>query len=134
MDMDTSKTDSAQPAQQNALSISNVTLFNMARDMRFMGIAYIILGGLYCLSIFGTLIGIPWLISGIRLRDSGDSFNYYADSRNINQLQNAIEQQSRFFRIQKILIIVMIVLVVVAFAVGIMFGLFFTRHLYSYQS
>ena len=134
MDIDTVQSGTVSSAQEISSPISTLTLFNMSRDMKFMGVMYIIFGGLYCLTIFGALLGVPWLISGLRLRDSADLFNNFAVSKNANFLQSAIDQQSRFFRIQKILLIVTLVLTVVVVIVAIAAGLFFSRNPYTYQS
>jgi len=121
-------------AQPNVSAISQLTLFKMSGDMKFMGIFYIIIGGLYCLTILGAVLGVPWLISGIRLRDSADSFKYYADSKDASYLRSAIDQQSRFFHIQKILLIVGLIIGMLAVAFGIIVALFISKNPYSYQS
>ena len=90
-------------------------LRRLARDMRFMGYVYIIGGALYCLSIIGAIIGVPVLISGLRLKDAADSFGSYGIQPNASELRMALENQAKFFYIQKILIIVGIVLTVVVF-------------------
>lgn len=131
---DSSQSGSAVATPQQTPLIPNLTLFGMSRDMRFVGIFYIIVGGLYCLTIFGALIGVPWIISGIRLRDSGDAFDSYADSRDDNQLRNAIEQQRRFFRIQKILLLVSLALVAIGIIIAIAAALFVSRNPYTYRS
>jgi hypothetical protein len=52
-------------------------LRTLSQDMKFMGYVYIIGGGLYCLTIIGAIVGVPVLISGLRLKDAGESFASY---------------------------------------------------------
>ena len=87
-------------------------LNKMAKDMRFVGIFYIIMGGFYCLSIIGALIGVPFIICGIRLRESANFFDNYSYGGDTGILENAVERQSKFFFIQKVLMIIGIVLIV----------------------
>lgn len=95
----------------------------MTKDMQFVGIFFIIGGALYCITIVGALLGIPLIISGLRLRESADSFNNYLGSGNDGVLEDALQKQSKFFFIQKVLIIISIVFFVLylifIFTVGI---------------
>lgn len=95
----------------------------MTKDMRFVGIFFIIGGALYCLTIIGALIGIPLIISGLRLRESADSFNSYLGSGNEGVLEDALQKQSKFFFIQKVLIIISIVFFVLYIIVIFTFGI-----------
>ncbi len=87
-------------------------LNRMAKDMRFVGIFYIIVGGFYCLSIIGAIMGVPFIICGIRLRESANFFDNYSFGGDTGILENAIERQSKFFFIQKVLFIIGIVLMI----------------------
>ena len=89
-------------------------LNKMAKDMRFLGIFYIISGGFSCLSIFGAIFGIPYIISGIRLRESANFFDNYSYGGDIGILENAIEKQSRFFFIQKVLLLIGIIITILS--------------------
>jgi hypothetical protein len=88
------------------------TINKLSSDMRFVGIFYIIVGALYSLTIIGAILGIPLIISGLRLRESSDSFSSFMLSGDNNMLDRALERQSRFFYIQKIFIIITLVLMV----------------------
>jgi hypothetical protein len=57
-------------------------------------------------------MGIPLIISGLRLRESSDSFSSYMLSGDNNMLERALERQGRFFFIQKIFIIITLVVMV----------------------
>jgi hypothetical protein len=85
----------------------------MAKNMKFVGIWHIILGVIYCLSCVGAVIGIPIIFMGIRLRESAESFLNYVSSKMSDSsiLMFALQKQSRYFHIIKILIIIGIVLI-----------------------
>ena len=55
----------------------HMIVHKMAGDMNFVGIFYIIIGAIECLTIIGAIVGIPLIISGLRLRESADSFKGY---------------------------------------------------------
>jgi hypothetical protein len=80
--------------------------------MRFVGIFYIIIGALYCISIIGAIVGIPLIICGLRVREAADSFTAYLGSNDSNMLERAFERQGSFFFIQKVLMIIGLVLIV----------------------
>ncbi len=91
-----------------------MTVSKMSGDMRFVGIFYIITGALNCLSIVGAIIGIPYIICGLRLREAADAFNSYLGSNDMNLLERAFERQGSFFFIQKVLMIIGIIIAVLA--------------------
>ena len=99
-----------------------MTLNKMSGDMNFVGIFYIIIGALYSISIVGLPFGIPMIISGLRLRESSDLFSAYITSGDSKMMENALERQSRFFFIQKVLMIITIVIfvlyIIILIAVG----------------
>ena len=100
-----------------------ITVNKMTGDMQFVGIFYIIIGALQCLSIIGAIIGIPLIICGLRLRESADSFRGYLTTNDTGMLENALERQSRFFFIQKVLLIISIVIFVLYIIFIIVFGI-----------
>jgi len=99
-----------------------MTVSKMSGDMRFVGIFYIIMGALYCLSIIGALVGIPLIICGLRLREAADSFTGYLGSNDSNMLERAFERQGSFFFIQKVLLIISLILIVLYVIFLIAFG------------
>ncbi len=101
----------------------HITVNKMAGDMKFVGIFYIIIGAIECLTIIGAIVGIPLIISGLRLRESADSFKSYLASGDAFMLERALERESRFFFIQKVFLIISIVLFVLYIAFFIVFGL-----------
>jgi len=99
-----------------------MTVSKMSGDMRFVGIFYIIMGALNCLSIVGAIIGVPYIICGLRLRESADAYSSYLSSNDSNLLERAFERQGSFFFIQKVLLIIGIVIAVLAIIFLIAFG------------
>ena len=101
----------------------HITVSKMAGDMNFVGIFYIIIGAIECLTIIGAVIGIPLIICGLRLRESSDSFKGYLASGDSFMLERALERESRFFFIQKVLLIIGIALFILYIIGIIVFGL-----------
>jgi hypothetical protein len=96
----------------SSIPMMRTTVSKLSSDMRFVGIFFIIVGVLYSITIIGAILGIPLIISGLRLRESSDSFTSYMLSGDNNMLERALERQSRFFFIQKIFIIITLVVMV----------------------
>ncbi len=85
-------------------------LSKLNSDMRFVGIFTIIGGAISCLGIITAIVGVPLIISGMRLREAADSFTTYLASNDLAVLQQGLERQSRYFFIQKVFIIIGLVL------------------------
>lgn len=96
----------------NTIPLLRTTITKLSSDMRFVGLFFIIIGVFYSLTIIGAILGIPLIISGLRLRESSESFSSYMLSGDNNMLERALERQSRFFFIQKIFIIITLVFMV----------------------
>jgi Family of unknown function (DUF5362) len=111
-----------------------MTVNKMTGDMQFVGLFYIIIGALQCLSIIGAIIGIPLIICGLRLRESADSFRGYLTTNDSVMLEKALERQSRFFFIQKVLLIISIVLFVLYIIFLIVFGISIFTSMSHYRS
>ena len=95
-------------------------IFTMVKNMKFVAIWTIVIGAINCLSCIGAVIGIPVIFAGIRLKESAESFLNFATSKLNDRmaLDIALEKQSRFFYIYKILIIVGIILFIL-YIIGI---------------
>jgi hypothetical protein len=100
-----------------------LTISKMNGDMKFVGIFYIIIGAFYCLTIIGAVIGIPLIISGLRVREAADSFGTYLNSNDAAFLERGFEKQGSFFFIQKVFMIIALVLIVLYIIFIIAFGL-----------
>ncbi|MBI5323773.1 MAG: DUF5362 domain-containing protein [Ignavibacteriae bacterium] len=86
-------------------------IVKMSKDMSFLGIVAIVGGALACLSIIGAAFGIPVIFAGMRLRESADAFKNYSYNNDPMMLHQAIEKQSRYFFIYKVLVIIYLALV-----------------------
>ncbi len=82
---------------------------DMCGDMKLAGIFGIIFGAFYCVTIIGALVGVPYIIASIRLRESADAFLGYLDANNFEALQKGFEKQKSFFFISKVLLIISLV-------------------------
>ena len=97
-------------SQVEAHAPMSTNLPDLAKYMRFIGLLAMIGGILYCLTIIGAIIGIPYYIMGKRLRESADAFKSYNTSTSAKDLETAIERQTRAFFIQYVLAIIALVL------------------------
>jgi hypothetical protein len=100
---------------ENELQISPFTkniVHKMSGDMKFLGVFTILMGAISCLTVVGVVIGIPYIIAGMRLKESGEMFLGYLEYSTQDFMERAIEKQSQYFRIQKIIAIITIVLMV----------------------
>lgn len=95
----------------------------MTNDMKLLGIFLIVGGVVSCLTIIGAIVGIPSIISGLRLRESADAFMTYVDRNDLSSLERAIERQSRYFFIQKVLLIIALLIIGVEFVILFLFAL-----------
>ncbi len=85
----------------------------MTNDMKFVGMFTIIYGVIYCLTIIGTLIGIPTILIGMRIRESAEQFYLYRLTNNPAALKLGFEIQGKYFNLIKILIIIGLVFMLV---------------------
>lgn len=111
-----------QAPQQKKLTLSNVSLLEsnmlkqnvskMSRDMNFFAIVYVVYGVLMCLTIIGAIIGIPFIIYHMKLREAGQAYEKFSSSNDFFFLNKAIENQQKFFFFYKVFLIIMIVVVI----------------------
>jgi hypothetical protein len=95
----------------------------MGSDMKFVGLFHIIYGVFSCLTIIGAVIGVPFIMAGIRLRESADSFSTYLRTNNNKILEAALERTAKFIYMHKILIIIYLVMISLGIVFLIIFGL-----------
>ena len=112
----------------------HITVNKMTGDMNFVGIFYIVIGAIECLTIIGAIVGIPLIICGLRLRESADSFKGYLASGDSFMLERALERESRFFFIQKVLMIITIAFFVLYIIFFIVFGLSMISQFQSFRT
>ncbi len=106
----------------NLTPVQTQNVGRMIKDMRFVGMFYIVYGGLTCLSIIGALIGVPMIISGLRLRESADYFSTFQNQNDENAMALALEKQGSFFNIMKILMIISLVIFAIYIVIAIFAG------------
>jgi hypothetical protein len=103
---------------ENEIPLSPFTkniVLRMSGDMKFLGIFTIVMGAFACITIIGAVIGIPYIIAGMRLRESGEMFRSYLEFATQDFMERAIEKESQYFRIQKIIAIITIVFMILYF-------------------
>ncbi len=100
---------------------ANTIIQKMHKHMKGIAIFTIIIGVLYCLTIIGAIFGIPLIIMGLRLKDSANNFNYYIQSQNENFLKEALYNQSVYFKIQYIFLIIVLIIIILAIILQIFF-------------
>ena len=99
--------------QSQTLIPMSTNLPNLSKYMKFVGLLMIIGGVIYCITIIGAIIGIPYFIMGKRLRESADAFAGYNASGSAADLEAAIGKQTGAFFIMYILAIIGLVLAAV---------------------
>ncbi len=111
--MEENYTGSQQNSSQSGEAIEFGFIINkLISDMKFVAWFYIIFGAIYCLTIFGAIMGVPMIIMGLRLKESGEEFAVYKNSNDFTYLKRALDKQQRYFFIQKVFIIISLVLIV----------------------
>ncbi len=98
-------------------SMFQILFGQMTKDMRFVGLFIIIYGALNCLSIIGAIVGIPYIMIGLRMRESADQFDLFKTTSDARAMRYGFELQGKYFRILKILIIISLVLMVLGFII-----------------
>ncbi|NLD62625.1 MAG: DUF5362 domain-containing protein [Bacteroidales bacterium] len=91
----------------------STNLSNLSKYMKFVGLLMMIGGVIYCITIIGAIIGVPYYLMGKRLRESADAFTDYNSSSSVSDLQTAIGQQTKAFFIMYILAIIGLVLIAI---------------------
>ena len=94
----------------------------------FQATLYLLVGGLYSITIIGAVIGIPFIIAGLGLWNSAKEFKNYAESKNIINLEAALEEQRRFFGTLGWIIIITFILPLLL-ALSLMLAMFFSPDL-----
>lgn len=99
--------------QSKPLTPMSTNLSNLSKYMNFMGILAMIGGVIYCITIIGAIIGIPYFIMGKRLKESAEAFERYSTSISGSDLETAIDKQTRSFFIMYVLAIIGLVLMAI---------------------
>lgn len=99
--------------QSQSMTSLPTNLSNLSKYMKFIGLLAMIGGVLYCITIIGAIIGVPYFLMGKRIRESADAFDGYRTSGSASDLESAIEKQTRAFFIMYILAIIALVLLAI---------------------
>lgn len=99
--------------QSLTMTPMSTNLPNLSKYMRFIGLLMMIGGVIYCLTIIGAIIGIPYYLMGKRLRESADAFESFNASSSASDLETAIGKQTGAFFIMYILAIIGLVFLAV---------------------
>ena len=99
--------------QNQSITPMSTNLSNLPKYMKFVGLLMMIGGVLYCITIIGAILGIPYYIMGKRFRESADAFTGYGSSNSATDLETAIGKQTGAFYIMYILAIIGLVLLAV---------------------
>lgn len=108
--------------QNNTISIEINEL--LQKKMRFIaimqqiyGVLLVIGGGITCIGIITAIVGIPALIAGIKLFQSGSAFSLSANAKRPEDLVNAINNLGSYWKFTLIGFIAIIVTYVVIFVI-----------------
>ena len=106
-------------------------IHKMSGDMKFLGIFTIVIGSISCLTIVGAVIGTPYIVAGMRLKESAEMFRNYLEFNSQEFIEKALEKESRYFFIQKVIAIVTIIIMIIYLAVFIILISFFMNEFKS---
>jgi hypothetical protein len=118
----------------NGTHYMQILIDKMADNMKFVGMFYIIIGGFYCFTIIGAIVGVPLIISGLQIRESASAFQNYSFTNDQYLLEQALSKQNSFFKIQKIIMIVSLVFMVIYIVFLLVVGISFFQNLGSTDS
>ena len=103
----------------------------LKKQLGFLGIMYqifgvlsIISGVLFCITIIGAILGVPYLMFGLKLFKSGGSFSETARNVSGDSLKNALSELAKAVKIWLITVIAVIILYAVMIIIMIMVGVF----------
>ena len=111
------------------LSVKNIDILSgLAKWSRIVGVFHIVLGILYCLSIFLLLIptvimGVFFILLGTRLTNASAHLNYCLQEPEEETIIHALDNVRKYMFLNGIMFIVMFVLVLIIFTVILVFGI-----------
>jgi len=111
------------------LSIKNIGIFSgLAKWSRIVGIFHIVLGILYCLSVFLLLIptvimGVFFILLGTRLTNASAYLKYTLQEPEEETIIQAFDNVRKYMFLNGVMFIVMSVIVLIIFAVVLVFGI-----------
>ena len=112
-----------------SLSLKNIDILSgLAKWSRVVGVFHIVLGILYCLSIFLLLIptvimGVFFILLGTRLTNASAHLNYCLQEPEEETIIHAFDNVRKYMFLNGIMFIVMSILVLIIFIVILVFGI-----------
>ena len=111
------------------LSPKNIRILTgLVKWSKVLGVFYIMLGILYCLSIFlfmlpTVLMGIFFIFLGTRLTNASSYFKYCIYEHDEESMMAALENVQKYLFLTGIMFIIMFVFVVIIIAILFLFGI-----------
>tara|TARA_B100001750_G_scaffold193975_1_gene165187 strand:- start:156 stop:596 length:441 start_codon:yes stop_codon:yes gene_type:complete len=122
-------TSSEQLKIEIPLSLKNIDILSgLAKWSRVVGVFHIVLGILYCLSIFlllfpTVIMGVFFILLGTRLTNASAYLNYCLQEPEEETIIHAFDNVRKYMFLNGIMFIVMSVLVLIILAVILVFGI-----------
>ena len=103
-----------------------VTVQSLQTWSKVFGIASIVFGAMYCLSLVGILIGWLPILMGIWVKNAGQELGTYATGGDVNALNSALGKLRNYFLVTGIgmMITCVMVLLVILFYLLMLLGMF----------
>lgn len=117
-----------KPKIEIPLSLKNIdVLSGLAKWSKIVGIFHILLGILYCLSIFllmipTVILGAFFVVLGTRLTNASVHLKYCLQEPEEDTMVHALDNIRKYLLLNGIMFIVMFVFVLIIFAVILVFG------------
>ena len=111
------------------LSLKNIDILSgLAKWSKIVGVFHIVLGILYCLSIFlliipAVIMGAFFILLGTRLTNASAHLNYCLQEPEAETIIHAFDNMRKYMFLNGIMFIVMFILVLIIFAVILVFGI-----------
>jgi|GEM_PF-520762 len=100
----------------------NPMMGEMSKNLKFVGIMYIIVGVITCIGIISAIIGVPMIIAGLRAKDAGEKLTGYLQTGDDMSYSSFYKDLSDHFKMLKIYFIIYLISMILGF---LLYGLFF---------
>ena len=111
------------------LSLKNIdVLSGLVKWSKIVGVFHIVLGILYCLTIFllaipTVILGAFFILLGTRLTNASAHLKYCLQEPDVETMIHALDNIRKYLFLNGIMFIVMFILVLIIFAVILVFGI-----------
>ena len=86
---------------------------------QILGVIMVIFGGLYCLTIIGALLGVPFILIGLKIFKSGDAYKKSIITLEGGDIKEGLTLFSDAMKIYIIMIVVILVIEILFFIIFI---------------